>query len=246
MWAQAVVAHRYYAIMTTNWAEEIQLWIDGRARKEIIHEHGFRIPLRFWERIEGLPGAPLAGELLDARAVKITRGTLFDLAEAAQTDTTGTAALRLYWATLAWGTGASNRNNNRRIDAIRGKMEATGKVLQEAAVLSVRYPEEAFELLHPRGRNKLGWLGPNFSTKFLYFAGAGKPEHPCQIIDSKALATAHKVTGDPSFRMPPGVFHYNAQTYAAVLQLFSRLASEASTSCRPVAADEVERWAFGR
>ena len=32
---------------------EIRNWIGLRSRQEIIHQHGFRIPLRFWQLIDG-------------------------------------------------------------------------------------------------------------------------------------------------------------------------------------------------
>lgn len=223
---------------------EIRNWIGLRSRQEIIHQHGFRIPLRFWQLIDGLPGAPLAGEPLDETAVWISRGTLFDLAEAARADQSGESALRLYWATLAWGTGASNRNNKSRVEAIRGNIGEAGRVLQEAAELSTQDPYAAFNTLHPRGRNKFGYLGPSFSTKFLYFAGGGNPEHPCQIVDSRALAAAYRITADPGFDMPYYQYSYGVGVYERVLTRYNELAEEASTKERTISADEVERWAF--
>lgn len=224
--------------------DEIRNWVGQRRREEVIHQHGFRIPLRFWKLIDGLPGAPLAGEPLDESAVWISRGTLFDLAEAARTDQSGESALRLYWATLAWGTGSPNRNNKRRVEAIRGNIGEAGRVLQESAELSTQDPYAAFMLLHPRGRNRLGFLGPSFSTKFLYFAGGGDPKHPCQIVDSKALATTYRITGEQAFDMPHGRYNYDVGTYLRVLTRFEELAESASTNKRTISADEVERWAF--
>lgn len=223
---------------------EILDWIGQRSREEIIHQHGFRIPLRFWSLIDGLPGAPLAGEPMDGSAVWISRGTLFNLAEAARTDQSGESALRLYWATLAWGTGKTNRNNRSRVEAIRGNIGQAGHILREAAELSTRDPYAAFNALHPRGRNKLGFLGPNFSTKFLYFAGAGNPEHPCQIVDSRALATAYRLTGDPGLYIRPGIYNYDVGVYLNVLTRYKELAGFTSTKERTIYADEVERWAF--
>lgn len=222
----------------------ITAWVGTQSRKEIIHEHSVAVPLRFWEDYSDLPGTPLAGEPLAGNSISITRGTLFELAADAREDTTGDSALKLLWHTLAWGTGASNRNNRRRVKSVQADLLNAKRVLHEAAAMAQSDPLKAFEILHPRNKNAIPYLGPNFTTKFLYAAGGGEATHPAAIVDSRVLATLYAVTGDDWFKMKPRAFKYGVKRYSAVLDVMTRMSEASSSPKRPTALDEVERWAF--
>lgn len=101
-------------------------------------------------------------------------------------------------------------------------------------------PRAAFELLRPGRANTISELGPGFFTKYLYFAGGGNPDHPCAIVDSVVRATLHEHTGS----FAPWS-QYPADEYARALEVLRAWARHASDELeRPVALDEVEKWAF--
>lgn len=77
--------------------------------------------------------------------------------------------------------------NEKRITAITADLPRNGALLREAAKPSRTDPIAAFRLLRPN-RNAISYLGPNFSTKYLYFAGGGNVEHPCVIVDKRVRA----------------------------------------------------------
>ncbi|TNC16611.1 hypothetical protein FHE66_14640 [Georgenia sp. 311] len=151
-------------------------------------------------------------------------------------------ALRLLWHSLAWGTGQRHRNNKRRITSVLAADDAP-RVLMLAAATSRRDPAEAFAILRPGGRNRFSWLGPNFFTKYLYFAGGGSPDHPCMIVDQFVRETLGQATGDVRFGY---ISQYSVTHYVETLEqlnLYARAAGD--LLAREVAGDEVERWAFG-
>lgn len=220
---------------------EISEWIAGRTRETLIHPHGGTIGLTFWDAIHGLPGAPLTGKPMRNGSVRIDRGQLFTLGRAVEADESGAAALKLFWHTLAWGSDARNWNNADRIRSVAKDPLAAGKLLRDVAIAAATDPEKAFRALHP-GPNAIGSLGPNFSTKFLYFAGAGNTEHPCLIVDKRVMGTLHRVTQDHVY--DPRGTNYGYFRYDAALKQMNAWAREAATTERPVAPDEVELWAF--
>lgn len=95
----------------TNYPDSLAAWVREHPRQEAIHNHGFRLNIGKWNALVGhLPGTPLVGEDGSENIGLISRGGLFRLAGEAQKDDSGTAALRLFWHSLAWGTGSSHRN----------------------------------------------------------------------------------------------------------------------------------------
>lgn len=116
-------------------------------------------------------------------------------------------------------------------------------LLREAAVASREDPAAAFTLLRPGRRNAFASLGPNFFTKYLYFAGGGSPDHPCLIVDQYVRAALHRETGkDRRFRH---ISQYTVGDYLVTLDALNAWATAATMSTgRQVAPDEVERWAF--
>lgn len=163
------------------------------------------------------------------------------MADAACEDESNDAAFALFWHTLAWGTGSSHRNTQQRIRSVEHDLPAIGAALRSAAILSRTDPGAAFSTLQPN-RPLIKWLGPNFFTKFLYFAGAGNPEHRCLIVDKRVLATLSRYTEKPL--SPKHGSGYGYKTYSTAIELMVDWATHISTTERQIGFDEVERWAF--
>lgn len=211
-------------------------WIQSWSRSEAIHEHGFNLNTGWWnQRIADLPGGPVSD---GADTAYISRGDLFSMAETALTS--GEGALQLLWHTLAWGSGDFHRNDPRRISSVRTDPQGVGEVLCQAAQASRTNPVEAFNILQPN-RNAIKQLGPNFFTKYLYFAGGGEPLHRCLIVDRRVLETLYRETQCEEFLVR---YNYSWGTYLRAIEKLEAWARELSTQERTVAADEVERWAF--
>lgn len=215
------------------------LTADPRAQ---IVDHAITVDLTWWNRslrARGLPGGPVvgtdeAGRVVDHGLARITRGDLFTLA-AAQDDSPA-AALTLLWHVLAWGAGRKVRLVHQRMDAIAGDRSSAALGLRTAAALSHTDPQAAYATLYPHGSPLIAYLGPAFLTKYLYFAGRGRPEHPCLILDSRVagvLVAAGWESLHPQGGWPPA-------TYARYCTLVGRWASE----CGDVRPDLVEKWLF--
>lgn len=216
--------------------------LSAHDRTMAIDEHGFDLDLAYWnERIRHLPGAPLRGENGDTTRGRISRGSLFAMAEAAGQDETNESAYVLFWHSLAWGTGTNHRNTTQRIASVEQDAPKIGGGLRRAALLSRTDPEAAFKTLQPF-RPLIGSLGPNFFTKYLYFAGAGILEHPCLIVDKRVLATLSRYTDEPL--TPKHGSGYGYRTYSAAIELMTDWARQLTTPGRQIGFDEVEKWAF--
>lgn len=221
--------------------EDLRAWIDDHPRSSAIDDHGFDLNVGWWnQRMQNLPGGPVLGMNDDIDHGVISRASLFSFADSAVQDESGASALRLLWHTLAWGSGSNHRNSQRRISSV-GALPDPGAFFLLAAQLSRSDPKAAFLTFQPRG-NAVKYLGPNFFTKFMYFAGGGKLDHRCLIVDNRVLKTLHRVTGQALFQ--PGTTNYGWKTYLAALHQMELWAERLSTTSRTVAPDEVERWAF--
>lgn len=228
--------------MTTH-PRDLAAWVESHPREEAIDGHGFMLKLNKWnELIVHLPGAPLEGEDGGKELGLVSRGGLFRLAGPAREDDSGTAALHLFWKSLAWGTGDNHRNTPGRIASVTTNPQQAAGLLRDAARLAVTDPEAAFLMLQP-GRPAMKYWGPNFFTKYLYFAGGGAVHHPSLIVDARVLATLRSETDNPAFR--PQTTNYSVSTYLAACDVMRTWAEELSSAERTVGADEVERWAFG-
>lgn len=211
-------------------------------RSQAIDEHGFELNLAYWnDRMGHLPGGPVRGIGGDSERGLISRGSLFALADAAGEDESNESAYALLWHTLAWGTGSSHRNTPQRIASVEQDVPGIGDALRRSAVASRKDPETAFRTLQPF-RPLIGSLGPNFFTKYLYFAGAGNLEHPCLIVDKRVLATLSRYTDVPL--TPKNGSGYGYKTYSTAIGLMADWAGQLSTAERHIGFDEVERWAF--
>ncbi|MFF1254955.1 hypothetical protein ACFVYC_21005 [Pseudarthrobacter sp. NPDC058329] len=229
--------------MTTH-PTALAAWVQSHPRNHTIDGHGFKLNIGKWNGMAAqLPGTPLLGEDGGTEIGLISRGGLFGLAAAAREDESGVAALHLFWQSLAWGTGTNHRNTPGRIASINAAPIRAASLLRNAAQLAVHDPKAAFLLLQPGRYPALKSWGPNFFTKYLYFAGAGAVGHPSLIVDARVLATLFKETGKPVFQ--PRSTNYPVGTYLAAIEVMKAWAAELSSAERTVGADEVERWAFG-
>lgn len=216
--------------------------LQSNLRNQAIDEHGFELNLSLWNsRIGCLPGAPVRGINGDIDRGIISRGSLFAMADAACEDESNEAAYALLWHTLAWGTGTNHRNTSQRIASVTHDVQGIGDALRRAAIASRMDPETAFRTLQPF-KPLIKSLGPNFFTKYLYFAGAGNPEHRCLIVDKRVLATLSRYTEEPL--TPKNGSGYGYKTYSTAIGLMADWAGQLSTAERHVGFDEVERWAF--
>jgi hypothetical protein len=219
----------------------------GERRTEAIYNHGFGINLDWWnERIDqlGLPGGPIIGtrdgETVSDGKARIERRDLFGLADEARATPDG--ALALLWHALAWGSGNKLRNNGLRLQAVAADVGSASEGMRLAAERSQEDAKAAFFVCCPvPGQNIIKYLGPSFATKFLYFSGGGRPEHPCLILDERVAKTLRDQAG--WWSLDPGNF-WPAQTYERYCSLLHRWSAETSRSSRPVCADELERALF--
>ncbi|MGW4114667.1 8-oxoguanine DNA glycosylase OGG fold protein [Actinosynnema sp. NPDC004786] len=197
--------------------------VPSRPREVGVGDHAIRIRERWWRSAigdRGLPGRPPVGPTLTRAEVWAPADDVFTT----------------LWRVLAWGSGSRLRQNARRLDSIAADVPRAERLLTEAAARSRHDPAGAYAVLWPDGRSAIGWLGPSFFTKFLYFAGGGSREHPCLILD-RVVATALRdhcgwASLDPAGSWP-------ARTYQRYCDLLARWARE--HRCAP---DEVELALF--
>lgn len=210
--------------MTDLTTLELPPWaVPSRPRGVAVGEHTIRIREQWWRDAvtsRGLPGVPPGG-------VALTRAQVW-----ACTDDVFT----LLWRTLAWGSGSQLRQNAKRLDSIAADVARAETLLTWAAEESRRDPAGAYAVLRPGRHNAIRSLGPSFFTKFLYFAGGGRPAHPCLILDRVVATALRDRCGWKSLhRTGP----WPAQTYQRYCALLARWAGE--MRCAP---DEIERALF--
>ncbi|MEU9359331.1 hypothetical protein AB0D35_14675 [Streptomyces sp. NPDC048301] len=212
----------------------------AQSRSERIDGQTIRIAADWWNTeiaAAGLPGGPVAGPGVE----QLSRGDLFadaaGLAEGSEA-----VLLRFLWRVLAWGSGMKLRLDLKRIGAVADARSSSVAALRRALEAAARQdPEEAYEALRPSGHNVISYLGPAFSTKLLYFAGGGAPDHPCVILDSRVAATLRNTCGWSSL----GGNGWPTATYVRYCALLQRWASEESARHgRTIGSDEIERWLF--
>jgi len=108
----------------------------------------------------------------------LTRGDLFEMADHVRDDR---SLLDFLWHVIAWGSGTSRRNNDRRIDSCK-RHTALLRVAFDAARGSD--PKTAYGVLVRPGGAEIPHFGPAFFSKFLYFASAHSTPR-CLILDAR-------------------------------------------------------------
>lgn len=217
-------------------------WVTSARPRPVIIDHTITVNLSWWNDAlheRGLPGGPVigrnsVGDSVDHGRATITRGDIFTLAAASSGSPTDT--LTLLWHTLAWGAGGKVRQVLNRMDSIARDRAAAALALRTAAQLSHSDPRNAYDTLYPQGRAAIAYLGPAFFTKYLYFAGAGAPDHQSLILDSRVAGSLVDI-GWASLHPDGG---WPSETYERYCTLLARWAREAG-NLRP---DLFERWLF--
>ena len=148
-----------------------------------------------------------------------SRAELFDLGTLASTSPD--AALTLLWNSVAFCTGRAVSDNRKRITAVSANRSRVARVLQEAAAIASTDPDKAYDMLRPGRTNRIDRLGPSGFTWYLYFAGAGAADHPCQVIEP-AVARALRWAGWDSL----STTNWSADEYVAYLGLLRRWRTE--------------------
>lgn len=223
--------------------ETCRTWLgtDAADRSCAVHEQTIAVDLRWWNTAlseSGAPGGPLQIDNTQSEQVLLSRRQAFT---AAADLSTSQAVWRLLWLSMAWGTGSRRRLVHRRMRTVAAEPHRYVEVLAKAADCSRTDPGTACALLYPDNRTRIPFLGPAFFTKFLYFAGAGNPDHPSLILDSR-VATALHHAGWTSLRSGG---RWPADTYQRYTELLARWATEQSASTgRTITGDVLERWLF--
>lgn len=221
-------------------AEEI-----GVDRESSLMEQSIPVNTSWWnERLSryGLVGGPVVARDMDGGAVTngpgyISRGDVFGLATSDLND--ADSVFRLLWHSLAWGAGSHLRLCDRRMEAVSLGGDDVVQGLIDAAAFSRSDPLQAYRAVCPSThRNLIKYMGPAFATKFLYFAGGGREDHRCVILDSVVANALRSKGGWTSLSSKGG---WPESTYGRYCALAERWASDASDVVgRTVAPDEIE------
>lgn len=210
-------------------------------REQSVHAHAVRINPAWWEAALGQYGLPGGPVIPDSNGEEtLSRGSVFKLGGAVGDATSDETVLNFLWHVLAWGS--RGRNNRRRLQSVAERMPEDADVLRRACVAARGNPGEGYEVLRPKGRNAIPWLGPAFLTKVLYFAGGGASGHRAFILDDRVAGALRDHHGWASLRTGG---NWPTATYERYCDLLTRWASVAGTEVdREVAGDELELWLF--
>lgn len=185
-----------------------------------------------------IPVGKLAGS--GSGQIALSRADVFAVANQ---EPTPAGALQLLWNSLAWGLGLRAPRLHARLDAIAHDPDRASELLAEAwrSVRDAGDPETDYAILTtPHGAGRIKWLGPAFSTKFLYFAH-GPDATPTHLILDRVVATKLQVTAWPA----APTTGWWPSTYGAYCALMHHWAAEASDrSGRDVSPDEIEFTVF--
>lgn len=169
--------------LTLPLPDRVADWLKGKD-ESTVHTHTVEVDVPRVEKL--LAVHDLSCDFLGER---ISRAQLFDLAEQARDSADRT--LDLLWNILAWGADSAHQDNDFNfphvIEAMAAEPERRAEDLMRAAELAVDDPVVAYRSLNA-GRSKIPRLEPAYFTKFLYFSGAGRPDHPSLIIDGFVAA----------------------------------------------------------
>jgi hypothetical protein len=193
-----------------------------------------------WQQALHIRRMPMpVGKLASRGQVALTRADVFAVADQ---DPEPEAAIQLLWHTLAWGLGPRAQRLHARLDAIADQDGASKRLVE--AWVSVRDgddPKTSYQILTTdRGASRIRWLGPAFSTKFLYFA-QGQAVAPTHLMLDNVVATNLQATAWPD-APTAGWWPITYGSYCALMQGWAAEAS--GRSGREVSADEIEFTVF--
>lgn len=210
--------------------------VSRSSRSEYIGEHGFtekQIGSAWW----AARGVPLQLSPGADGVLRLTRGDLFLMAGQVSDDED--SLLTFLWYGLAWGSGTSRRNNDRRILSSRTQ----SPLLREAfSAARAGDPRAAYSTLIRKGGAVIPYLGPAFFSKFLYFASEGA--HPRSLIlDARVARSLYELGWSIAPTYPRRTFSYNwfTDTYVSYCDLLGTWATEVGGDAGP---DMFERALF--
>jgi hypothetical protein len=218
--------------------EDIYRRLPSRAK---VLSHAVSVDAARWKRelsARGLRG-PI-GKLNGAGVVQLRRGDVFSIADQ---EPSPELAIHLLWYSLAWGLGTRAPRLHARLNGIAEDERKAGNLLAEAweLVRKEADAEKAYSVLTTdKGKGRIKWLGPAFSTKFLYFA-QGSTTAPSYLILDAVVARNLRATAWPS---APSTAWWPS-TYGAYCLLMKNWAEEAQLrSGNETSPDQIELAVF--
>lgn len=197
-----------------------------------------------WQKALSERGLPLLqGKLADPGRAQVSRSEVFEMGSR---EVTSENAFQLLYYSLAWGLGLKGSHLHQRLDGLAKNQDRAGELLASAwaAVRNEAPAQEAYSILTSnRGGGRISWLGPAFSTKFLYFAQSSNVEPRYLILDNV-------VSGNLPDAWPGAARSaWFPETYGRYCNLLCRWAEQATArldGSRKVRADEIELVLFQR
>ncbi|GAC84933.1 8-oxoguanine DNA glycosylase OGG fold protein [Gordonia paraffinivorans] len=166
--------------------EDLSDWLAAGDRAAELSAESVAVDAQWWS--EALAEFDLPNPLLGN---EIGRRDLFGLGSVAADSPDD--AIALLWNVIAFCLGRRNSDGRKRIAAVAADRKRIGRLLQEAALAAREDPGAAFAMLRPdKGGNVIERLGPAGFTWYLYFAGAGDPEHPSPVLETKVARSLRR------------------------------------------------------
>lgn len=218
--------------------EDIYRRLPSRAK---VLSHAVSVDTARWKKelsVRGLPGP--TGKLNGSGIVPLSRADVFSVADQ---EPSPESALQLLWYSLAWGLGTRAPRLHARLNGIAEDERKAANLLMEAWGLARNEAdaEKGYSVLTTdKGRGRIKWLGPAFSTKFLYFA-QGSTKAPSYLILDAVVARNLRATAWPS---APSTAWWPS-TYGAYCLLMKNWAEEAQVrSGNETTSDQIELAVF--
>ena len=209
-----------------------------------VMSHAVTVDAERWRRAleeRGLP--PAGGKLGGHGRVVLTRKDVFDLGE--EPASPGNS-LQLLYHSLAWGLRTRAPRLHKRLDGLATDLKRAQNLLLNAwqLVQSSASARQTYSVLTTeRGRGRIRWLGPAFSTKFLYFPHGHSIEPRFLILDEVVATNLNDVWPKaPTTAWWPETF----ETYCRLLERWAEQAERRTEGGRSVRADEIELTLFRR
>lgn len=140
----------------------------------------------------------------------LTRGDLFQMADHVSDDG---SLLVFLWHVLAWGSGTSRRNNDRRINSCKQHIPLLRVAFNAARGSDAR---TAYGTLIRRGGAEIPHFGPAFFSKFLYFASNDSTPR-CLILDARVARSLWSMGWSmaPTYRGRSFSYNWYTDTYVS-------------------------------